>query len=73
MEIKLKGKWQLTENGCDDTSVAAIGNGFLEVLRTYIKVTLVGFDIFICKKSITIGALESEIDLPSGTEIAQMN
>ena len=55
--VKVKGK--LMADGCADTSVAAIGNGFVEVSRTRRSVTLVGFDDDLSKKTVPIGSAVS--------------
>ena len=38
VNIKTKRNGNIMSDGCDVTSVAAIGNGFVEVLQTEIKV-----------------------------------
>ena len=58
---------------CDDTTVAAIENGFVNVLRTAQMATLVGFDDDLSKKSISIGADITSINLPNDTIITHLN
>ena len=58
---------------CYKTSVAAIGNGFVEVSQTERKVTLVGFNNYLSKKSILIGAIDNSTNLPNGTILDHMN
>ena len=59
--------------GCYYTSVAAIGNGFVEVSQTSKNVTLFGFDDDLSNKSISIGAVTTLIDLPNVTIIYHLN
>ena len=59
-------------DGCSDTSVAAIVNGFVEILREKRKITLVGFDDDLSKKSIPIGSAVAVVYLPNGTLIANL-
>lgn len=58
---------------CYKTSVAAIGNGFVEVSQTERKVTLVGFNNYLSKKSILIGAIDNSTNLPNGTILDHLN
>ena len=44
-----------------------------KVSKTTRKTTLVGFDDYISKKSISIGAAATNINLPNGTIVSQMN
>ena len=56
---------------CDNTSVEAIGNGFVEVSCTDRKLSLLVFDDDMSNKSIPIYA--TVFDLPNGTIIEQLN
>ena len=60
-------------DGCTDMSIAAIGNGFVEVSKTDWTVTLVGFDDDLSKKEILIGVAAAAIDLPKKMIIIQLN
>ena len=73
MNLKTKVKDKLMVYGCVDTSVADIENGFVEVLWTAQKLTLVGFDYYLYKKSIPIGSSTTAIDLPDCTLIDHLN
>ena len=54
-------------------SVSVIGNGFVELSHTQRKFILIGFDNDLSKKSILFGYADTDIDLPNGTIIDQMN
>ena len=56
-----------------DTNVAAIGNGFVEVLRTERNFALVVFDDDLYKKSTPIGYAVTAVDLTNGNVIYQLN
>ena len=64
---------KLMADGCADTCIAAIGNGFTEVSRTERTITLVGFDADLTKKDIPIGSAVTVIDLPRGPVAIQLN
>ena len=53
--------------------ISVIGNGFVEVSHTQRKFILIGFDNDISNKSFFFGSDDTDIDLPNGTIIAQMN
>ena len=59
--------------GCLDTRVSSIGTTSVEVLQTKRKLTLVGFDYNLSKKSIPIKASIMSIDLQNDTIIDNMN
>ena len=67
------GTGKFMADGCADTSIAAIGNGFVEVARTEQLITLVGFDKDLTKPNIPIGSAAAAVDLPTGTIIIQLN
>ena len=48
-------------------------NFFVEVSHTQRKFILIGFDNDLSKKSILFESADTDIDLPNGTIIAQMN
>ena len=73
MNLKTKVKGKLVANGCTDTNVAAIGNGFVEVLRTERNFALVVFDDDLYKKSTPIGYAVTAVDLTNGNVIYQLN
>ena len=60
-------------DGCADTSIAAIGNGFVEVSRLERTVNLIGLAKDLIKESVPIRSAAAAIDLPSGTIIIQLN
>ena len=59
--------------GCSNTSVSAIGNGFVEVSWTESKVTLFDVDVNLSKKYIMIGNATTIIELPNGSFIGYLN
>ena len=73
MNATTKDKGKLIADGCADTSIAAIGNGFKEISRLDKTVTLVGFNDYLSKKEIPIGSAAAAIDLPRRTIIIQLN
>ena len=64
---------KLMVDGCADTSIAAIGSGFVEVSRSERMVKLVGIANDLIKEDVPIGSAAAAIDLPSGTFIIQLN
>ena len=64
---------KLMVDGCADTSIAAIGHGFVEVSRSERSVNLVGLANELIKEDVPIGSAAAAIDLPSGTIIIQLN
>ena len=70
IELKKKGKGNIISDGCFNTSVSAIGNVFVEFLRTESKVTVVVINDKISKKYIMIGYATTPIGLLNGTFIA---
>ena len=66
-------KRNIREYGCADTSVSAIGNGFVEFSGIESKVTFFGFDNNLSNKSIPIGTAATNIEFPNGTIIYQLN
>ena len=66
-------KRNIREYGCADTSISAIGNGFVEFSGIESKVTLFGFDNNLYNKSIPIGAAATNIEFPNGTIIDQLD
>ena len=73
INLKTDVKRKPMEDGCAETSVISIGNGFVEVFCNPPKVPLVIFDDDISKKYIPIGSAATATDLPNGTIIAQLN
>ena len=73
MATATKGTGKLMTDGCADTSIVALGNGFTEVSRSDKTVTLVGFDDDLSKKEIPVGSAVAAIDLPKRTIIIQLN
>ena len=60
-------------DGCADTSIAAIGNGFVEISRSERTVSLIGMAKDLIKESVLIKSAAVSIDLPTGTIIIQLN
>ena len=73
MNLKTKAKVNLMSYGCADTSVAATGNGYVEVSQTARKVIMFVFDDNLSKRYITIGATTTAIGLLNVTLIDQLN
>ena len=69
--LTMSGKLMI--DGCADTSIAAIGNGFVEVSGTDRSVKIIGFDSDLAKYSIPIGSAVTSVDLPTGTIVIQIN
>ena len=60
------------EDGFSGISVVEIGNGFVKISQTDIKVTLFGFYYYLSNKYIMFGATETSIYLQNGTIIDNM-
>ena len=73
MNINTKGKQELITYIYADTIVADILNCLVEVSQTVLKVTLVGFDDDLSKKSIPIVYAATAIYLPHDILIAHLN
>ena len=73
MKLNTKMKRNTREYGCADTSVSAIGNGFVGFSGIESKVTLFGFDNNLSNKSIPIGSAATNIEFTNGTIIDQLN
>ena len=56
-----------------DTSIAAIGNVFVEVSRLEMTVNLIGLANDLIKEDVPIGLAVAAIELPSGTITIQLN
>ena len=73
VNLNTKGRATFTADDCDDTSVAAIENDFVEVSKTERKFNLIVFDYDISNKSIPIASDTNYINKPNVTIISKLN
>ena len=67
MSLMIKGEANIIPYNCAYTSVADIGDGFVDFSWTKITIALDWFDGDLSNKSIPIGAAATDIDLLNGT------
>ena len=73
MEINTKGKSNIMEYGCDNTSVSAIGDVFFKTSCTERKLSSIGIADDIADKYITIGDDMTNIYLSNITVTDKLN